>query len=197
MAGAEDRTLVRALGITHFLTVGDELVPPETYPALHVSITDLPWMNILDALNTALCYMNRVLAVSETNTNATTIRPRKLLVHCFAGASRSASLIIAHHMHTHPETLYDDALIAIRSRRSAVRPNMGFAKQLKVWGEAGCSVKNMEVGTGEGNGGEGEEKNELANVRKSGMGWDRKSRTKVFRNKLLRQEGLLEDLDWG
>ena len=52
-----------------------------------------------------------------------------VLVHCFAGLSRSAVIAAAylmkqHHMHC------DEALNAIRNVRPAIRPNDGFVKSL-------------------------------------------------------------------
>ncbi len=54
----------------------------------------------------------------------------KLLVHCQAGVSRSATLVTALRMHTEQLTFYD-ALCAVRAKRVEVLPNIGFATQLQ------------------------------------------------------------------
>lgn len=53
----------------------------------------------------------------------------KTLVHCVAGVSRSASLVIAYLMKYHKKTL-KEAYEHVKSARSQIRPNSGFFKQL-------------------------------------------------------------------
>ena len=52
-----------------------------------------------------------------------------VLVHCAAGVSRSAALVIHHWQATHGWT-YEHALAELRAVRSVVNPNTGFARQL-------------------------------------------------------------------
>jgi len=54
---------------------------------------------------------------------------RRVLVHCDRGASRSASVVLAHLMHTLGCGL-DDALAFVRQQRPCVGPNEGFMRQL-------------------------------------------------------------------
>lgn len=53
-----------------------------------------------------------------------------VLVHCSAGSSRSASMIIAFLMRQHSLS-YEQALGFLQSKRPCVQPNQGFEKQLK------------------------------------------------------------------
>jgi predicted patatin/cPLA2 family phospholipase len=53
----------------------------------------------------------------------------RVLVHCFAGVSRSASVVIAYLMREHGQT-FVDALNYTRRRRPIVFPNFGFQRQL-------------------------------------------------------------------
>lgn len=53
-----------------------------------------------------------------------------VLIHCAAGISRSASLLIAYMMH-HYEGSFDNCLMHVMRQRPCVRPNAGFTKQLK------------------------------------------------------------------
>ena len=58
----------------------------------------------------------------------------KILVHCFAGMSRSASCVIAYMM-THLGKTYYQALSHCKKCRSIVAPNLGFAKELMRYEE--------------------------------------------------------------
>ncbi|KAM7417712.1 hypothetical protein PAMA_017383 [Pampus argenteus] len=101
-----------------------------------------------------------------------------VLVHCKMGVSRSASTVIAYAMKQQRWPL-DMALAFVRDRRSIVKPNEGFMKQLQTYnGILNASQQrhsalwrrksrdqrqksvNKEVGEGEGKPGEQEEEEE-------------------------------------
>jgi len=56
-------------------------------------------------------------------------REQPVLVHCRAGVSRSASVVIAYLMTYHKFSLHD-AFFLVRSRRNIVTPNLGFMEKL-------------------------------------------------------------------
>ena len=56
----------------------------------------------------------------------------KILVHCMAGASRSATIVIAYLMWIQ-KMKFDDALNFVSSKRPIVAPNDGFREQLKIF----------------------------------------------------------------
>ena len=56
----------------------------------------------------------------------------KILVHCMAGASRSATIVIAYLMWIQ-KMKFDDALNFVNSKRPIVDPNDGFREQLKIF----------------------------------------------------------------
>ena len=56
----------------------------------------------------------------------------KVLVHCMAGASRSATIIIAYLMWK-DKMKYNDALDFVQKKRFIVYPNEGFREQLKLF----------------------------------------------------------------
>jgi len=62
-------------------------------------------------------------------------REQPVLVHCRAGVSRSASVVMAYLMTCQGYSLHD-AFFLVRSRRSCVRPNVGFMEQLCEYEEA-------------------------------------------------------------
>ena len=53
-----------------------------------------------------------------------------VLVHCFAGQSRSAALIIAHLMCEENMSL-EEAYVTVKMARNSIKPNSGFLGQLK------------------------------------------------------------------
>lgn len=60
---------------------------------------------------------------------------RHVLIHCVAGMSRSATLLIFYMMRYAGFPSVEAALKHIQARRSIAQPNSGFMKQLKEWGE--------------------------------------------------------------
>lgn len=53
-----------------------------------------------------------------------------VLVHCMAGISRSATIVIAYLM-SENQMSFSDAYAYVKKRRSIVRPNSGFLRQLR------------------------------------------------------------------
>ena len=56
----------------------------------------------------------------------------KVLVHCMAGASRSATIVIAYLMWTE-KMPYNKALDFVREKRFIIYPNPGFRNQLQIF----------------------------------------------------------------
>ena len=56
----------------------------------------------------------------------------RVLVHCLAGMSRSATIVIAYLIATTPMTA-GEATEFVRSKRRIIRPNYGFTKQLEQY----------------------------------------------------------------
>jgi predicted protein tyrosine phosphatase len=57
-------------------------------------------------------------------------RYTSILVHCFAGVSRSATLVIAYLMRKN-NWGYDRAFAFVKEKRNRICPNSGFVKQLR------------------------------------------------------------------
>ena len=64
--------------------------------------------------------------------DSTSSKGGKLLIHCYQGVSRSVSLIVAYIMWRDRLT-YHDALDIVRRTRGIARPNIGFQCQLTLW----------------------------------------------------------------
>ncbi|XP_048339080.1 dual specificity protein phosphatase 22, partial [Sphaerodactylus townsendi] len=58
------------------------------------------------------------------------LRGESCLVHCLAGVSRSATLVVAYIM-TITDFGWEDALSVVRASRSCANPNSGFQRQLE------------------------------------------------------------------
>ena len=67
----------------------------------------------------------------------------KVLVHCMAGASRSATIVIAYLMWTN-KWKFDKALDFVTTKRPIVCPNDGFQSQLKIF-EKLLSENNYDI----------------------------------------------------
>lgn len=63
----------------------------------------------------------------------------KVLVHCVAGVSRSASVVIAYIM-KELGLSYDTAFTLVRKSRGIVSPNSGFEKQLRYYEALGYTT---------------------------------------------------------
>jgi len=143
---------LRSCGISVVLTVAAGLrlaLPPEMeHHVVHVN--DEPEADILACLPTAFEVLDDCRK-----------RSRKVLVHCFAGVSRSATVVIAYLMkeararqaagvasgdvevNTAAMTpssmaLLADAYKAVKVRRPRIEPNAGFMRSLIAYGRLGC-----------------------------------------------------------
>ena len=72
------------------------------------------------------------MSVSADNAKA---RGGKVLVHCFAGVSRSASVTIAYFIHSYHMTV-NEAYEAVRTKRGCISPNLNFLGQLQSFYES-------------------------------------------------------------
>ena len=59
-------------------------------------------------------------------------KSNKIYIHCAAGASRSATIVIAYIMWKEHKN-YNDAFNFVKNKRKLIMPNMGFTLQLKYF----------------------------------------------------------------
>ena len=93
------------------------LIYPKSIEHKLIKINDLPRENIIKYFGECLLFIND---------------DKKILVHCFAGSSRSATIIIAYLMWKN-KMKYEDALDFVQKKRFIVYPNEGFREQLKLF----------------------------------------------------------------
>jgi len=126
---AKQEDVLLELGITHIISAM-EYVPnlPLSIPhnrRLHVDIHDHSDADVLQHLDRTTEYIKNVLSESPDN---------KVLVHCFQGVSRSATIVGAYIIATSERKMTaDEAIIFIQSKRSIVSPNLGFRSQLAIY----------------------------------------------------------------
>ena len=117
---AKDAQDLKKKGIEKVLTVMDEEGPKykiDEFDHKKYYIDDYSGQNIIQYFGECLNFIKG---------------DEKILVHCFAGASRSATIVIAYLMWTQ-KMKFIDALNYTQSRRPIVYPNIGFKEQLKMF----------------------------------------------------------------
>jgi protein-tyrosine phosphatase len=68
----------------------------------------------------------------------------QVLVHCIAGYSRSASLVVAY-LIGHAALTFDEALALVKERRPVAEPNLGFANQLRAFERVIINYKRVSL----------------------------------------------------
>lgn len=124
-AGVLTPRVLSSLGINFVVNAAPELpntpLPDEDKPLyLRIEILDKPDLDLKSHFNEVADMIEEIRLASGNG---------KTLVHCVAGVSRSASLVIAYLMKHHKKTL-KEAYEHVKEARSQIRPNSGFFKQL-------------------------------------------------------------------
>mmetsp|Transcript_31333 Transcript_31333/g.69751 ORF Transcript_31333/g.69751 Transcript_31333/m.69751 type:complete len:217 (-) Transcript_31333:840-1490(-) len=131
-----DFSLLQANGITHILQVGVELrcSHPAYFTYKQVPLYDLEEGDLLSLLPQCFEFIKQGQAAG------------KVLVHCMAGVSRSASVVIAYLMTALNKGL-QEARDFVQAARPVINPNLGFTLQLRLYEEAGCSTEGWQPWT--------------------------------------------------
>lgn len=125
----QDWARLEECGITDVITCGRGLagrLPDGVRQLCTLSIDDLDEVDILEHVP---CTSDMIHDVVKDGS-------RSVLVHCAAGRSRSASVVIAYMMRQ--GLLYEQALKLVVSIRPVVQPNSGFSHQLMWYGRNAC-----------------------------------------------------------
>ena len=111
-------------GITHIVSCVHWLQqpyhPPEI-PVHYVSVWDTTTAPIGQHFPQAVAFIEN--SIKEGGT---------VLVHCHAGRSRSATIVIAYLMAKYGIE-FEEVLAYLQKRRSVINPNDGFVEQLREW----------------------------------------------------------------
>ncbi|XP_050305139.1 dual specificity protein phosphatase 19 [Anthonomus grandis grandis] len=114
-----DPSVLEGHQIKHVLSLGVEPAKTPDINYKFVKILDLDNANLLDILPKCLDFI-------ESSLN----RRENLLVHCNAGVSRSASVVIAY-LVIKRKLMFDEAYEIVKLARPCIRPNDGFMLQLR------------------------------------------------------------------
>eukprot|EP00347_Sterkiella_histriomuscorum_P001470 403371914 len=107
-------------GITHILQVAAGFQPffPGQFKYKVINVLDMPFENLGRYFQSGINFIKQAIASGGS-----------VLVHCYAGISRSASIVIAYLMQEMEMPMYN-AMTFTRQRRPIIFPNPGFQKQL-------------------------------------------------------------------
>ncbi|KAI9910815.1 hypothetical protein PsorP6_010485 [Peronosclerospora sorghi] len=108
--------------VTHIVCVSPSLplAFPHTFTYLQLAVVDQSGVQISDVFDQACDFIHTALAAGG-----------HVLVHCFLGRSRSATIVLAYLISRHNVPL-DRALAHLRRVRPQVAPNRGFWTQLQA-----------------------------------------------------------------
>ena len=116
ISGASNMLALKRAGITHILTAAAGIQPffPRDFKYKCLNVLDMPQANIGRFFPQAVDFIKEGIE-----------RGGGVLVHCFAGRSRSVSCAMAYLMQERQMSC-ENAYKLIRSRRAIAFPNFGF-----------------------------------------------------------------------
>lgn len=132
---AQQHALLREHDIKHVLSVTPYAIPtfPDTVNYLVIPLLDIVSANLLEHLDACLAFIDAAVA-----------RRENVLVHCRAGVSRSASVVIAWCMRALGYSL-PRAVAYVQAVRPIIEPNAGFMLQLQLFSELGNRVPDGDT----------------------------------------------------
>lgn len=127
LSAAANVNALQKQSVDALLSVGKgfQLEPPPDFRHHVISVDDDEDEDLLQFMQEAIDFIDDCFH-----------KERKVLVHCFAGVSRSATMVIAYIMQKSAkgeglqESALEHAFKHVKSRRSCVNPNPGFLRQL-------------------------------------------------------------------
>ncbi len=119
---AYNKNKLSTLGITHVLNTATELDTPfEGIKYMHLKLRDSPSENIYIHFENCHRFIDQALETKG-----------KILIHCYAGISRSATVVASYLIKKFKMTV-EQTLSFMKNIRNVVRPNLGFIEQLKTF----------------------------------------------------------------
>jgi hypothetical protein len=123
---ARNLELLESYAITHVISLTQSVYHPQKLVYYPINIDDSPVANIYQYFEPCVEFINDALSARDSRAGM------NVLVHCAAGVSRSASIVIAYLMSAQ-RVDYETALGMVRADRHFVNPNEGFVLQLRQW----------------------------------------------------------------
>lgn len=118
LMGGKQRAYLRKKGVTNILSIIDKNACyfPKDFTYKHINMQDLSDCQIMK-------HFRECLEFIDTSKG-------KVFVHCLAGISRSATIVIAYLMWK-DKLSYQEAYFKVKNKRRYIDPNDGFVKQLQ------------------------------------------------------------------
>ncbi|XP_060517754.1 dual specificity protein phosphatase MPK-4-like [Cylas formicarius] len=137
LAAAKDIATLNRLKITHIITIDTCPLPRNILELSHVvlkyiQLSDEPKEDLLSYLDETDSFIKEGLGKGN------------VLIHCYFGVSRSATVVIAYIMKKY-ELTYTEAFEKVKAKRRIVFPNKGFVSQLKLYKEMGYKIDKMDI----------------------------------------------------
>eukprot|EP01084_Bolivina_argentea_P088670 160071_1 len=130
---AKHQYVMRDLGITHIINITEDIknvFENDGIKYLNIKISDDPYAKIDKILDECIAFIDNCIHKQNV----------AVLVHCVAGVSRSAIIVIAYMMKRR-NMKYLEAMQYVKKRRNIINPNYGFCNQLKHWEQNGYKTK--------------------------------------------------------
>lgn len=125
IGAALNLTELQGVGISHILctATGVRSMHPDKFVYKTLTVLDSQTESLIDHFADCIYWLECVFRENSSN---------KILVHCFAGRSRSVAIILAYLMYKLRIPL-SVALLHVRQFRASANPNIGFINQLKAF----------------------------------------------------------------
>ncbi|XP_047977974.1 dual specificity protein phosphatase 1-like isoform X2 [Salvia hispanica] len=134
LGAANNKTALKALNVTHILTVAHSLIPshPNDFVYKIIQVRDTEDVKLSQYFDECFAFIDEAKASGGG-----------VLVHCFLGRSRSVTIIIAYLMFKHGMSL-SEAVEHVRVKRPTMCPNQGFISQLEEYAKFLQDAKNKD-----------------------------------------------------
>ncbi len=119
---AADSELLDSLAVTHIITLNHQISFPTRFEYYPINIDDAPCEDIYQYFDETFEFIEQSQRTGGYS----------CLVHCAAGVSRSATIVLAYMMRKLNIPL-DTAIEELRKDRSCIEPNPGFLVQLRAY----------------------------------------------------------------
>ncbi|KAL7105150.1 hypothetical protein ACP275_07G026700 [Erythranthe tilingii] len=135
LGAAYNRSGLKGLNITHVLTVAHSLgaAHPDDFIYKTIEVRDKEDENISQYFEECFQFIYEAKAAGGG-----------VLVHCFAGRSRSATVVVAYLMYKNGMS-FSEALEYVKIQRAVASPNSGFILQLHEYERALRETKNKRA----------------------------------------------------